>query len=135
MAFVLIAVQFIIANIWTILTPPDILTKQNQLNSLINNGVNSLFVGFIIALTAAIGEEIVFRGALQPIFGLWPTAIFFAMSHIQYTFTPAALIIVFVGVGLGWVRFKYNTTTSMVTHFLYDYLDLALTLMARLPVT
>jgi len=85
----------------------------------------------IVAGGAAIGEEIAFRGALQPVFGLWPTALFFALVHIQYTLTPAALIIFGVALGLGWLRRRYNTTTSIVAHFLYDFSLFALSLYAN----
>jgi uncharacterized protein len=65
---------------------------------------------------------------LQPIFGLWPTAIFFALTHVQYTLTPATLVIIIVGLGLGWVRKRYNTTAAIITHFAYNFALLFLTI-------
>jgi membrane protease YdiL (CAAX protease family) len=132
--FLFFIAAFFIADIWQRVTPPDVFDQQNQLSSALDQSIGTLSFGFALAMTAAIGEEILYRGALQPIFGLWPTAIYFALSHIQYTLTPAALIIVVVGLGLGWLRRQYNTTTSMTAHFLYDYLSTALSLLARLPI-
>jgi membrane protease YdiL (CAAX protease family) len=65
------------------------------------------------------------------VFGLWPTTIFFALVHIQYTLTPATLIIVVVGFGLGWLRRRYNTTPAIVTHFLYNFVSIALVIYGR----
>jgi membrane protease YdiL (CAAX protease family) len=131
MCIALIGFAFIVGTIWQSLTPPSTFDQQTQLSQLIAQGVDTLTFAFIVAGGAAIGEEIAFRGALQPVFGLWPTAIFFALTHIQYTLTPAALLIFGVALGLGWLRRRYNTTTSMVAHFLYDFSLLALSLYAH----
>jgi membrane protease YdiL (CAAX protease family) len=82
-------------------------------------------LAFLLAATAAVGEEIAFRGALQPVLGFLPTAIIFAMTHIQYTLTPAWLIIFGVALAFGWIRKHYNTTVSILTHFLYNFIPLA----------
>ena len=34
-----------------------------------------------LAVTSAVGEELLFRGALQPLVGFWPTAILFGLLH------------------------------------------------------
>jgi uncharacterized protein len=70
-----------------------------------------------------------FRGALQPVFGLWITSIFFALLHTQYTLTPASLTIVVVALGLGWLRRRYSTAASIVAHFVYNFVLLALPLL------
>jgi hypothetical protein len=130
-AFGLYCAVFVISNIWESVTPSEVIKEQTRVSELLSESINTLSMGLLIAGTAAIGEEIIFRGALQPVFGLWPTAIFFALVHIQYTLTPATLIIVLVGVGFGWLRRRYNTTTSMVAHFLYDFGLIALSIYGR----
>ncbi|NDJ85058.1 MAG: CPBP family intramembrane metalloprotease, partial [Chloroflexi bacterium] len=67
--------------------------------------------------------------ALQPIFGLWWTAIFFTLVHMQYTLTPAALIILMVAIGLGWLRRRYNLYAAIAAHFLYNFIPLALSVL------
>jgi len=131
MAFLLFVAVFMISNIWEALTPQDVIREQTQVSELLSNSINTLSMGLLIAGTAAFSEEIAFRGALQPVFGLWPTTVFFSLVHIQYTLTPATLIIVLVGLGLGWLRQRYNTTTSIVAHFLYDFGLIALSLYGR----
>ena len=130
-AFGLYCTVFVIGNFWQSVTPSEVIKEQTRVSELLSDSINTLTMGLLIAGTAAIGEEIIFRGALQPVFGLWPTAIFFALVHIQYTLTPATLIIVLVGIGFGWLRRRYNTTTSMVAHFLYDFGLNALSIYGR----
>jgi uncharacterized protein len=124
-AFVLLCAEFAIGVIWESLAPEGML-QDTQFSGLIMSNINTLMMAFLLAFTSAVGEEIAFRGALQPIFGLWPTAIIFALTHIQYTLTPAVLIILIVGLGLGWLRQRYNTTTAIVAHFLYNFALIAL---------
>lgn len=124
----LILFAFVVGIVWQLVTPSSTFDQQTQLSQLISGGVNTLGFAFLVAACAAIGEEIAFRGALQPIFGLWPTAIFFALTHIQYTLTPATLLIVGVALGLGWLRQRYNTTAAIIAHFTYDFTLLALPL-------
>lgn len=79
-----------------------------------------------IALSAGIGEEMLFRGAVHPRFGLWLTAALFAAGHTQYGLSPAILEIFVVGVVLGVIRNRANTTTCILVHALYNLLDLLL---------
>jgi uncharacterized protein len=131
MAFFLYGLAFIVGIIWQIVTPREVFEQQTILSQEIGNSVNTLTIGFMLAASAALGEEIAFRGALQPIFGLLPTTILFAAIHTQYVLTPASLLIFFVGLGFGWLRYRYNTTTSIVAHFLYDFMLVALSVFAR----
>ncbi len=130
-AFLMYCAQFGLGAIWFTLTSPDAFRQQTQVSEALSSGITTLSTAFLLSVTAAIGEEIAFRGALQPIFGLWPTTLFFALVHIQYTLTPATLIIVVVGFGLGWLRKRYNTTASIVAHFLYNFVTAAIVVYAR----
>jgi hypothetical protein len=127
----LVICAFSVGVLWTILTPPDTLEQQTQVSRLIALSVDTVSLSFVVAACAAVGEEIAFRGALQPIVGLWPAAIFFAMTHIQYTLTPATVLIIIVGVGFGWLRRRYNTTVAIVAHFTYDFALLFLSVYGR----
>ncbi len=73
-------------------------------------------------LSAAIGEEILLRGALQPRFGLLLSTIVFALLHGQYGLTLSTLIVFLVGLVLGIVRNRENTSTSMIIHATYNML-------------
>ncbi|MCC7208934.1 MAG: CPBP family intramembrane metalloprotease [Anaerolineae bacterium] len=131
MAFVLFWTVLLIGSVWQLLVPPETLEEQTQLSGLIAASIDTMTAALLLSLTAAIGEEIAFRGALQPTFGLLPTAILFTLTHIQYTLTPATLAILVVGLGFGYVRQRFNTTTAIVTHFLYNGTQLAILLYGR----
>lgn len=73
-----------------------------------------------IGLAAAIGEEAIFRGAMQPRFGLIATALLFALVHSNYGLSLATLVVFALGLLLGWLRIRYNTTTAMVAHAVYN---------------
>lgn len=73
-----------------------------------------------IGLSAAIGEETIFRGAAQPRFGLILTAIIFAIVHSNYGLTISTAIVFLLGLVLGYIRLRHNTTTAMVIHAVYN---------------
>ncbi len=73
-----------------------------------------------LGLAAALGEELVFRGALQPRFGVFLTALLFAFTHSQYVISVATLVVFLLGLVLGWVRIRRNTSTAMILHATYN---------------
>nr|MBC7245929.1 CPBP family intramembrane metalloprotease [Chloroflexota bacterium] len=87
---------------------------------------NSPAGALLLALSAGIGEETLFRGALQPRFRIALTAAVFALGHMQYTLSPAILEIWLIGLALGWLRQKSNTMTCMIVHIGYNFLDMFL---------
>ncbi|MCC9075038.1 CPBP family intramembrane metalloprotease [Litorilinea aerophila] len=96
---------------------PDVeaLTEQ-LLGPLFRSPLGILTLG----LSAALGEETIFRGALLPRFGLVLTSIIFALLHSNYGITVSTLIVFLLGLVLGWVRLRHNTTTAMVVHAVYN---------------
>jgi len=79
-----------------------------------------------IGLTAAIGEELLFRGAIQPRYGVIFTAIVFAIVHVQYH--PALILtgLLPVGLVLGYERKYLNTTACIITHAAYNIIAVLL---------
>ena len=76
--------------------------------------------GKTLGLAAALGEELVFRGAMQPRFGLLLTAILFALLHSNYGITLSTAVVLILGLVLGWQRIRYNTSSAMITHATYN---------------
>lgn len=116
----------LVGSTWQLLVPPETFEEQTQASNALADSVTTVWLALVLAASAAISEEIAFRGALQPIFGFWPTAIVFALTHMQYALTPATLIILGVAVTFGWIRMRYNTTVAIAAHFLYNFIPLAL---------
>jgi len=86
------------------------------------NAFSTIPLAFLVATTAAVGEEIFFRGAVQPIFGIIPTSIFFALIHTQVLLSPGIVGIFLISLAFGWLRKKYSTTAAIIAHFIYNFL-------------
>jgi membrane protease YdiL (CAAX protease family) len=72
------------------------------------------------SVAAGFGEEVSIRGLLQPRFGILLPALLFASLHaFQYSWD--GLISVFLaGIVFAYIRQYTNTTTSAITHTIYD---------------
>jgi membrane protease YdiL (CAAX protease family) len=94
--------------------------------------LNTFYVIFL-SVCAGVGEEIFFRGALQPLLifftnmhiGIWVTAIFFVAIHGYFSIKNkrvnifAALLTLFIGL-LGWASNEYTLWLAIAAHFSYD---------------
>ncbi|MBN2471940.1 MAG: CPBP family intramembrane metalloprotease [Anaerolineae bacterium] len=126
----LLAFQFFAGAVWMLLVSQKAFEQQTQLSQAIAGSVTTVSGALLVAIFSSIGEEIAFRGALQPIVGLWPTAILFALTHIQYQFTPAVVIILVVGLAFGWTRRHFGTVSAIVAHFCYNFTLLLMAVLA-----
>ena len=123
-AFALIAVlvvfQAIMGVIWAFLNPEqaELLT---DLNELLLADFDTVWEWLLLALAAGIGEEILFRGALQPVLGLGFTSLLFALVHVQYGFSTITIFFIVMAVVLGLVKRYTNTTTAIIIHVGYDF--------------
>ena len=93
---------------------------------------NSLLGVMTLGFAAALGEETLFRGALQPRFGIPATALIFALVHSNYGITISTVVVFILGIVLGVVRDRYSTTTAMVVHATYN---MTLGLMGYLSIS
>jgi membrane protease YdiL (CAAX protease family) len=93
----------------------DKVTDQ-ELGPLFNTIPGILTLG----LAAALGEELIFRGALLPRFGLVYTSILFTLVHANYGLSIATLIVFILAISLGILRQRYSTTLTMITHASYN---------------
>ena len=76
----------------------------------------------VLALSAGICEETLFRGAVQPRLGLVVAALVFASLHTEYGLSLDEVAVFVLALGLGVVRRLTNTTSSIVCHVVYDAL-------------
>jgi membrane protease YdiL (CAAX protease family) len=125
----LLILQWVTGVIFMLINPGEAEVVDN-LNSVLLGNFDTVGEWFVLALAAGIGEELLFRGALQPVFGLWATSLIFAIAHIQYGFTAATVLIFAIGVVLGFVRRRYSTTTAIFVHFSYNFISGILVLLA-----
>ncbi len=83
----------------------------------------AVLFALLIGVGAGLGEETLFRGAVQPVLGILPTSVLFASMHVQYG--PSLLLgyIFVLSVGLGYLRRRFNTTASFLAHAGYNFVS------------
>lgn len=124
-----VVIQAVIGAIWMAVDPEqaEVLGELNE--SLLGN-FDTVWEWLALAVAAGLGEELLFRGALQPVLGLWPTAVVFAVAHNQYGFTPATLTVFLLALVLGIIRQRSNTTVAIFVHAGYNFILGLLSLLA-----
>jgi membrane protease YdiL (CAAX protease family) len=117
-------------GVWSAMRPADLLTWQTALSGLLGLVIGAVVAALVIhwpplqvvaerlasliawdtfqtpdhvtiALLAALGEEPLFRGALQPLIGLVPTAVLFGLLHV--TSVAHIILACLSGLLLGWL--------------------------------
>jgi uncharacterized protein len=89
----------------------------------------------LISLVAGVGEELLFRGVVQPVFSIWlgaaaglglASAVFGLLHAITITYAVLATL---VGTYLGWLAIATgNLVAPIITHALYDFIALLILL-------
>lgn len=117
--FGLVAIQAVTGAIWTLLDSSQAELLEGISSELFGN-IDTLGEWLLLAAATGFGEELLFRGAIQPVFGIGGTAFLFATAHIQYGITPITLVVFIIGIILGIIRRRYNTTTAIFVHSGYN---------------
>lgn len=84
-----------------------------------------------LSIFAGVGEEILFRGAIQPLIGIWLTSIIFVGLHGYFKFNTLGHFIYSVmmfglSVGLGYTFEYAGLIAAMSAHAVYDIVMLQL---------
>jgi uncharacterized protein len=100
---------------------PELTESLNEVVDQMTAQVQNPIGAVVLGASAGIGEEAIFRGALQPRFGILIPSLLFAMLHgPQYGFNVALLGLLGVSIILGLERKYVNTTAAMITHALFN---------------
>lgn len=123
---VVILVVSVAANYLAEVLVPGVYEDLEETLEETTAGLDLVWGAIAIALTAAIGEELLFRGAIQPRYGVIFTSIVFALVHVQYH--PALILtgLLPVGLVLGYERKYLNTTACIFTHAAYNLIAVLL---------
>lgn len=112
-----------LANLVAIFAQPELLAELDAITDEITSEVQNPVGALLLGASAGIGEEALFRGALQPRFGIALTSAVFALVHApQYGLNLAVLGLFGVSIVLGLERKYFGTTAAMTTHALYNFL-------------
>ncbi len=82
--------------------------------------VSAILFALLIGIGAALGEETLFRGALQPALGIPLTSVLWAFLHTQYGPSILLVYIFALSIGLGILRNRINTTATFLAHAGYN---------------
>jgi len=122
--FLSIGILFGLVVIW--MTELDYFEKSmEKYKNLLGHYKLTLFHVFFLSICAGVGEEIFFRGVVQPVFGIWFTAFFFVIIHGYFSIKNkrinifALLLTAFIAL-IGWSAKEYSIWLAIVTHFSYD---------------
>lgn len=117
-ALVIVVIDIIL--IWTV---PRKYLDDGGINERIFQKQSISFI-FIVALTVAISEELLFRGVIQTVFGYFVASTIFALVHLRYLKKPVLFISV-VGISflMGYLfEITGNLLVTITTHFIVDFL-------------
>jgi len=84
----------------------------------------------LIGLSAGIGEELLFRGALQPRYGILMSSAFFALLHNQYGFSFITLSTFLLSCTFGLLAKRFGVIHAIIAHALYNMLAVILSASA-----
>jgi membrane protease YdiL (CAAX protease family) len=126
---VLVVLQFLVGLLYAVLNPEQSESLES-LNRILLAEFDTIWEWFLLAIAAGVGEELLFRGALQPVFGLVTTSVMFGLIHIQYGLSPLMLFVALLALILGLIRRHYSTTIAIFVHIGYDFVLGLLALLA-----
>lgn len=102
---------------------PSLARQVSSTSDHLFGGLTASVAGIILlGVVPGVCEEVLFRGALQPRFGLVLTALLFTAIHTEYGLSFDVVTIFVIALGLGLIRRHTNTTTSGTCHVVYNVL-------------
>jgi uncharacterized protein len=110
---------------------PDLYRKVGEISDLLFNPrglspVSAVLFALLVGVGAGLGEETLFRGAVQPVLGIAATSVLFASMHVQYGPSLLLVYVFLLSAGLGFLRRYINTTASFLAHTGYNSLGILL---------
>ena len=110
----------LVGSLLTLYFQPDVFEDLGDTMEEMASGTEVTLVSVLIFASAGLGEEILFRGAIQPRFGIVLTSAFWALVHTQYQFSFVVLGLFLVGLMFGLMRKYVSTTSAIIAHALYN---------------
>jgi membrane protease YdiL (CAAX protease family) len=110
---------------------PGLYHQVGEINDLLFNPrglspVSAVLFALLVGMGAGLGEETLFRGAVQPVLGIPVTSLLFTSMHVQYGPSLLLAYVFLLSAGLGLLRRHINTTASFLAHAGYNSLGIIL---------
>jgi uncharacterized protein len=108
---------------------PDLYRRVGEISDVLFNPrglgpVSAVLFALLVGVGAGLGEETLFRGAVQPALGIAATSVLFASMHVQYGPSLLLVYVFLLAIGLGFLRKYINTTASFLAHAGYNSLGI-----------
>ena len=130
-AVALVAVALVVSTLSSALLQwlqPGVYNRvENNLETLTSN-ITSIWGAVLLGLFSATGEELLFRGAIQPRYGVVFTSLVFALLHVQYDPSFVVFGVFATGIVFGLERKYLNTSSSIITHAAYNTIAVLLSM-------
>lgn len=125
---------FMLAMLGSVLTTifqPEVTERLAETIDNMTSGIQNPLGAILLGLTTGIGEEVLFRGAIQPRFGIFLSTALWVLLHTQYELTWVILGLFLMGIMLGLIRKYVSTTAAIITHAVYN----ALVVLLQIAIT
>lgn len=123
---ILCAIFIAISIVYSVIKIPLFIDIKKIIDEIITGfNLNTLDI-FLISLLAGICEEILFRGVLQPMLGLWLTSFLFILLHgyfnpFNWRMSVFGILMFCLSIIIGIIYIKYGLISAIVFHFFYDF--------------
>ena len=110
---------------WKIIETSTLKPVRFYFSSLIQR-MNLKYTDIIlVSISAGIGEEVLFRGAVQPLLGIWLTAIIFVAIHgylnpFNWRLAIYGVFMTLIIAGIGYLKVYAGLVTCMAAHTIID---------------
>ncbi len=110
---------------WTIIRMPFMDPVRRFYGRLFGDIPLGFFDIVLVSICAGVGEELLFRGGLQPYLGLWLTSFLFVLLHgyinpMNWRLTIYGLFMVLVIAGMGKIYDNVGPIAAMIAHTVID---------------
>jgi membrane protease YdiL (CAAX protease family) len=119
-----------IGSLLTVAFQPDVLDSLTETTQDLTSGIQTPIGALVLGASTGIGEELLFRGAIQPRYGIILTSALWALLHTQYQFSFVILGLFGVGILFGLIRKYVGTTAVVIAHAVYNIAVVSLQTLA-----
>ena len=123
---------------WFVVSRKFMKPITNKYSHIIQGLKLSIWDIWFISFCAGVGEELFFRGGLQPLLGIWITAIIFVAIHgylnpTNWRISIYGVIMIFLMAGLGYLTEEVGIISAMTAHMIIDVILLKKLVVWKIP--
>lgn len=123
---------------WRIIQFDFLASTREKYGSMIRQFDMNIIDIIFLSICAGVGEELLFRGVIQPYLGIWITSILFVAIHgylnpMDWKISIYGVFMTVVIIGISYMNDYLGITSAIVAHFTIDVILLLLISKKRKP--